>query len=103
MLSLTSPRHTSTLPTRAVPRGTANDRVVWKRSTNRELARRGDFRRVEPNGNLTCVITNGRTTSSELLKYRNGLFMRRANPAGTAREFALTTTLRRVRQRSVYQ
>jgi hypothetical protein len=54
--------------TRAVPRGTANGRVVPKRSTNRELARRGDFRHVEPNGNLTCVITNGRTTSSELLK-----------------------------------
>ena len=48
-------RYVRSTSTRAVPRGAANGRVVWKRSTNRELARRRDFRRVEPNGNLTCV------------------------------------------------
>jgi hypothetical protein len=90
MLSLTSPRHISTLPTRAVD--TANGRVVPKRPTNLKLRGEDIFNFRSENGNLTCDITNIRMTSGEESKSRNGLFKRRADRAGPAREFALTTT-----------
>src|SRR5580704_3691635 len=63
--------------------------VSWLMSIPRSARRSSTLR--SDRGYFTYIITTRRTTSGELLKYRNGSLMARSYHGQTAREFGLTT------------